>query len=104
MLLAAENRMDLRQPAGCGVLALGVGFQANAATLQAQERLLHVGQDPRELLHLGAANAAAVFQLELGVGHAALDELGPHLFVGLHVVGLGLALDNAKQRRLSAVD
>ena len=96
--------MNLGELARRFVQLLGVGLEADSPAFQTDDRFFHVGQNPRQLLHLGSPDESALAQIELRIGHAPFHELGPHLLVGLHVIGLGPSLDHAKQRRLGHID
>ena len=103
VLLVAQVDVVDRQPAAVRVLSQGVGPQADAAALQGHQRVFQGGQQAAEAFHFRAGDHAAVARLEDGVLEAGFQELGLHLLLGLHVVGL-LLPPHAEQRGLGHED
>ena len=104
VLLAAEEDVVHRQLAGRRVLPHGVDAEADAAALQRDDARL-----PARPACGRAWPSARLRSMRPSpgsntrVGQAELEQLGPHLLFGLHVVGV-LLVAHAEQRRLGDVD
>ena len=60
--------------------------EAHATPLQSQQRILKTRQRAAELLHLLAADLAAVAGIKDPLAKALIEELRFHFFLGLHVI------------------